>query len=55
MLFLRELSIFEYHIGFSLSGLLIPVIIILAIAILTLAAKVFKAARQNPVESLKYE
>nr|NQU91270.1 ABC transporter permease [Bacteroidota bacterium] len=48
-------SIFAYHIDFSMTGLVVPVVSILLITIITIAARVFKAASRNPVESLKYE
>lgn len=48
-------SIFAYHIGFSFTGIILPVIIILVITVITLASKVYQAAKLNPVDSLKYE
>ena len=48
-------SIYEYHIGFSVTGLLIPVLSILLLTVLTLAFKIHGAANQNPVDALKYE
>lgn len=48
-------SLFAYHIDFSLTGLFIPVLFILIIAIITMAAKVYNASNRNPVISLKYE
>lgn len=48
-------SIWEYYLDITLFNLLIPVILILSVSIITIFRKVYLAANQNPVDSLKYE
>ena len=48
-------SIFAYYKTISIGTLLIPIFILLMVAFLTSAGRTLKAARKNPVESLRYE
>jgi ABC-type antimicrobial peptide transport system permease subunit len=48
-------AIWTYHVTPNLISGLIPVLIILVIALLSISGKVVKAAKRNPVESLRYE
>ncbi len=46
---------FSYQTPMSLDVILLPTLIIMIITMLTMALETIKAARANPVESLKYE
>ena len=48
-------SIWEYHMDISILNLIIPVALMLIVSATTILRKVYIAANQNPVESLKYE
>jgi len=48
-------TIWTYHVTPNIISGLIPVFIILIIALLSISGKVVKAAKRNPVESLRYE
>ncbi len=48
-------SIWAYYKDFSISSIIIPVVLIVLLSILSLSAKVYKAANKNPVDAIKYE
>lgn len=48
-------SIWAYYKDFSISSIIIPVVLIVLVSILSLSAKVYKAANKNPVDAIKYE
>lgn len=48
-------SIWEYYIGFTLTSVIIPVVLIVLLAIISLSGKVYQAAHKNPVDAIKYE
>ena len=48
-------SIWTYYQQMNLISFLVPTTIMLAVAFLSVSGKVIKAARRNPVESLRYE
>jgi len=48
-------SVWKYYMDISLISLLIPIFLIISISVVTIFRKVYLAANQNPVESLKYE
>jgi putative ABC transport system permease protein len=48
-------TIWRYHVMPSMISGLVPVLIILIIALSSISGKVVKAARRNPVDSLRYE
>lgn len=47
--------IWTYHMQINVLSVLIPVVLILLVSFLSISAKVVKAAKRNPVESLRYE
>jgi putative ABC transport system permease protein len=51
----KQLEEFAYHISINLIHLIVPVILALLIAFLTIVFKAYKAANANPVIALKYE
>ncbi|HEX2866730.1 MAG TPA: FtsX-like permease family protein [Ignavibacteriales bacterium] len=51
----RWLADFPYRIGLSPWTLIASIAIVMAVAILSLAFQVLRSARQNPVNTLKYE
>lgn len=48
-------TIFTYHVTPNVISGLIPVFLILLVALLSISGKVVKAAKRNPVDSLRYE
>lgn len=48
-------TIWTYHVTPNIISGLIPVLIILIIAFVSISGKVLKAAKRNPVDSLRYE
>ena len=48
-------TIWTYHVTPNIISGLIPVFIILVVALLSISGKVVKAAKRNPVDSLRYE
>lgn len=48
-------TIWTYHVTPNIISGLIPVFVILLVALFSISGKVMKAARQNPVKSLRYE
>lgn len=48
-------SIWTYHVTPGFISALIPILMILMVALLSISGKVINAARRNPVESLRYE
>jgi len=48
-------SIFAYHTEVTLLSLLLADLLVVAMALTAVGARVWKAARANPVESLRYE
>ena len=48
-------TIWTYHVTPSIISGLVPVIVILLIALFSISGKVVKAAKRNPVDSLRYE
>ena len=51
----RWLQNFAYRIDLDLETFLLPGIMVLAIALITVSSQAFKAALANPVESMRYE
>ncbi|MBO3700016.1 ABC transporter permease [Roseivirga sp. E12] len=47
--------IWKYHMDLNLFSFLLPIIGMLLISLFSISGKVVKAARRNPVESLRYE
>lgn len=47
--------IWTYHMNVNALSILIPIVLTLLIAFFSISGKVLKAARRNPVESLRYE
>jgi len=48
-------SIWTYHVTPGIISALVPIVVILLVALLSISGKVINAARRNPVESLRYE
>ena len=48
-------TIWTYHVTPNIISGLIPVIVILLVALFSISGKVVKAAKSNPVDSLRYE
>ncbi len=48
-------SVYEVYQGATLSSFILPTIIILAVSVLTISGKVYRAASMNPVDAIKYE
>mgnify|MGYP001146319769 CR=1 FL=1 len=48
-------TIWTYHVTPNIISGLIPVLVILLVALISISGKVVKAAQRNPVESLRYE
>lgn len=48
-------TIWTYHVTPNIISGLIPVLVILLVALISISGKVMKAAQRNPVESLRYE
>ncbi len=48
-------SIWTYHMSVNAITILIPVFLILFMSFLTISGKVLRAAKRNPVDSLRYE
>lgn len=48
-------SIWTYHVTPGIISALIPILVILMVALLSISGKVISAAKRNPVESLRYE
>jgi ABC-type antimicrobial peptide transport system permease subunit len=48
-------TIYTYHVTPNVISGLVPVFIILIIALVSISGKVMKAAKRNPVDSLRYE
>ncbi|MEA5111611.1 hypothetical protein SDC9_17750 [bioreactor metagenome] len=51
----KQLDEFAYHITINVIHLIVPVVLALLIAFLTIVFKAYKAANANPVIALKYE
>lgn len=49
------LSSYAYRIDLSIALFIVPALALLLIALATVAAQAIKAARENPIESLRYE
>ena len=47
--------IWTYHMNVNVLSIMIPIVVTLLIAFFSISGKVLKAARRNPVESLRYE
>ncbi|OEJ99644.1 ABC transporter permease [Roseivirga misakiensis] len=47
--------IWKYHMDLNLYSFLLPIVSLLLISLLSISGKVIKAAKRNPVESLRYE
>lgn len=47
--------IWTYHMQVNALSIIIPIVMILLISFLSISGKVIKAAKRNPVESLRYE
>jgi len=47
--------IWTYHMNVNVLSILLPIMLILLISFLSISGKVVKAAKRNPVESLRYE
>jgi ABC-type antimicrobial peptide transport system permease subunit len=48
-------SIWTYHVTPGIISALVPIVVILLVALISISGKVINAARRNPVESLRYE
>ncbi|MDN5201321.1 ABC transporter permease [Fulvivirgaceae bacterium BMA10] len=48
-------SIYAVHIDMNIVSFIVPVIVTFVLAAITIGGKVYNAAAQNPVESLRYE
>lgn len=48
-------SIWTYHVTPGVLSALVPILVILLVALVSVSGKVVKAAQRNPVESLRYE
>ena len=48
-------SIWTYHVTPGIISALVPIVVILLVALLSISGKVVSAAKRNPVESLRYE
>lgn len=48
-------SIWTYHVTPGFISALIPILVILMVALLSISGKVINAAKRNPVDSLRYE
>ncbi len=48
-------SIFHYYQSVTMLSLVVPLIVLFAVALSTSSGRVFNAARKNPVDSLRYE
>ena len=48
-------SIWTYHMEMNVLSYVVPIVFILLISFVSISGKVLKAARRNPVESLRYE
>ncbi|HPF65310.1 MAG: ABC transporter permease [Lentimicrobium sp.] len=51
----KQLDEFAYHISINVIHLIVPVLLALLIAFLTIVFKAYRAANANPVVALKYE
>jgi putative ABC transport system permease protein len=51
----QQLNQFAYHIDISMFHMMYAVLSLTVIAFLTIVYKAYRAAKANPVESLKYE
>lgn len=48
-------SIWTYHVTPGVISALVPIVVILLVALISISGKVVSAAKRNPVESLRYE
>lgn len=48
-------SIWTYHVTPGIISALVPIVVILLVALISISGKVINAAKRNPVESLRYE
>ena len=48
-------SIWTYHVTPGIISALVPIVVILLVALISISGKVVNAAKRNPVESLRYE
>ncbi|NVK84059.1 MAG: ABC transporter permease, partial [Cytophagia bacterium] len=48
-------SIWTYHVTPGFISALVPIVVILLVALISISGKVINAAKRNPVESLRYE
>ena len=51
----KWLSAYAYHVSLNWLMFLIPVMVVLAMALMVISREIIKAARANPVRSLRSE